>query len=151
MNVDILRGVKEPFLQSEYIIRQTYMASCCDWKADKVCAICSEGPEFNSPWESVHGAGRREGVRLGNCLSFVWRKNNFYIRLFKSEEIFDSVLTFPEVFHLTVNWFKKFSLKKKKKATVDNDISQRFAFMLLFELRSSALTLCLYFIHAHKF
>lgn len=114
MNVDILRGVKEPFLQSEYIIRQTYMASCCDWKADKVFAICSEGPEFNSPWESVHGAGRREGVRLGNCLSFVWRKNNFYIRLFKSEEIFDSVLTFPEVFHLTVNWFKKFSLKKKK-------------------------------------
>lgn len=77
MDLDVLRGVKKPFSQYEYIIRQSYITPCCDGKADKVFAICSEGPEFNSPWELVHGAGRREGIRFGKCLSFLWRKTLF--------------------------------------------------------------------------
>lgn len=74
MDVNIVRGVNKPFSHCECIIRQTYIASCCGRKADKAFAICSEGPEFNSPWELVHDAGRRGGIHLGNCLSFLWRK-----------------------------------------------------------------------------
>lgn len=77
LDVDILRGVNKPFSHCEYIIRQTYIASCCGRKADKAFAICSEGPQLNSPWELVHDAGRRGGIHLGNCLSFLWRKKHF--------------------------------------------------------------------------
>lgn len=80
MDLDILRGVEKPFSQCECIIRQTYIAPCCDRKTDKVFAICSEGPEFNSPRELVHGAGRRGGIHLGNCLSL--KKKIFYIIFF---------------------------------------------------------------------